>query len=93
MATAVRVEAAVPGRRIAGTAEHPVDLDLPLGPVTLRRRPSNPSHSTNTSAAARSTSWHVHEVRFGSGSPTLGLFTGLEALQFALAGFTPLQFV
>ena len=37
MATAVRVEAAVPGRRKAGPAEHPVDLDLPVEPVPLRR--------------------------------------------------------
>jgi hypothetical protein len=37
LATAVRVEAAVPGRRRAGTAEHPVDLDVAAGPVTLRR--------------------------------------------------------
>ncbi|MEA2825905.1 MAG: hypothetical protein QOG43_344 [Actinomycetota bacterium] len=29
MATAVRVEAAVPGRKRAGTAEHGLDLDLP----------------------------------------------------------------
>lgn len=35
VATAVRVEAAVPGRRRAGTAEHPVDLDLTAGPTTL----------------------------------------------------------
>lgn len=37
MATAVRVEAAVPGRRRAGTAEHPVDVDVGVGPVPLRR--------------------------------------------------------
>lgn len=37
MATSVRVEAAVPGRRRAGTAEHPVDVDLAAGPVPLRR--------------------------------------------------------
>ncbi len=37
MATAVRVEAAVPGRRRAGTAEHPVELDLPVEPVPLGR--------------------------------------------------------
>ena len=36
MATALRVEAAVPGRRKAGTAEHPVDIDLEPGDVTLR---------------------------------------------------------
>lgn len=30
MATAFRVEAAVPGRRKAGTAEHTLDLDLPV---------------------------------------------------------------
>ena len=37
MLTAVRVEAAVPGRKSAGTAEHPVELDLPAEPITLRR--------------------------------------------------------
>ncbi len=36
MATAVRVEAAVPGRRRAGTAEHPVDIGLEPGPHVLR---------------------------------------------------------
>jgi hypothetical protein len=36
LATAVRVEAAVPGRRRAGTAEHPVDLDVAAGSVPLR---------------------------------------------------------
>ena len=36
MATAVRVEAAVPGRMRAGTAEHPLDLDVPAGPLSLR---------------------------------------------------------
>jgi hypothetical protein len=36
MATAMRVEAAVPGRRKAGTAEHPVEIDLDPGPVTVR---------------------------------------------------------
>jgi hypothetical protein len=37
MATAFKVEAAVPGRRGAGTKEHPLDLDLPLDrPVPLR---------------------------------------------------------
>lgn len=36
MVTAVRVEAAVPGRRKAGTAEHPVELALAPGPVALR---------------------------------------------------------
>ncbi|HEX7276868.1 MAG TPA: hypothetical protein VF244_05790 [Acidimicrobiales bacterium] len=37
MATAVRVEAAVAGRKRAGTAEHALDLDLPTdGPVPLR---------------------------------------------------------
>ena len=37
MATALRVEAAVAGRKRAGTAEHPLDLDLPLdAPVVLR---------------------------------------------------------
>ena len=36
MATAVRVEAAVPGRRRAGTAEHPVDIGLDPGPHALR---------------------------------------------------------
>jgi hypothetical protein len=37
MATALRVEAAVAGRRRAGTAEHTLDLDLPLDtPVALR---------------------------------------------------------
>lgn len=30
MATAFKVEAAVPGRRRAGTAEHPLELDLPV---------------------------------------------------------------
>ena len=30
MATAFKVEAAVPGRKRAGTAAHPLDLDLPL---------------------------------------------------------------
>jgi len=37
MATAVRVEAAVPGRKRAGTAEHRVELDLVAGSVTLRK--------------------------------------------------------
>jgi hypothetical protein len=37
MITAVRVTAMAPGSRRAGTAEHPVDLDLPAGPVPLRR--------------------------------------------------------
>jgi len=37
MATALRVEAAVAGRRRAGTAEHTLDLDLPVdSPVPLR---------------------------------------------------------
>jgi hypothetical protein len=37
MATAFKVEAAVPGRKRAGTAEHPLELDLPVdGPVPLR---------------------------------------------------------
>jgi len=37
MATALRVEAAVPGRKRAGTAEHTLDLDLPVDePVPLR---------------------------------------------------------
>lgn len=36
MATAVLVEAAVPGRRRAGTAEHALHLDLPVGDVLLR---------------------------------------------------------
>src|SRR4051794_16698695 len=37
MATAFKVEAAVPGRKRAGTAEHTLDLDLPVGqPVPLR---------------------------------------------------------
>ena len=37
MATALRIEAAVAGRRRAGTAEHIVALDLPAGePVPLR---------------------------------------------------------
>jgi hypothetical protein len=36
MATAVLVEAAVPGRRRAGTAEHALQLDLPVGEVPLR---------------------------------------------------------
>ena len=37
MATAFRVEAAVPGRRRAGTAEHSLALDLPVDdPVPLR---------------------------------------------------------
>ncbi|MEA2972924.1 MAG: hypothetical protein QOG82_1382 [Actinomycetota bacterium] len=36
MATAVRVEAAVAGRRRAGTAEHALDLDLAAHPVPLR---------------------------------------------------------
>ena len=37
MATAFKVEAAVPGRRGAGTKEHPLDLDLPVDrPVPLR---------------------------------------------------------
>lgn len=36
MATAVRVEAAVVGRKAAGTAEHPVDVDVAVGPVLLR---------------------------------------------------------
>lgn len=30
MATAFKVEAAVPGRKRAGTAEHPLELDLPV---------------------------------------------------------------
>ena len=39
MATALRVEAAVAGRKRAGTAEHPIELDLAVddGPVALRR--------------------------------------------------------
>ena len=37
MITSVRVEAAVPGRRAASTAEHPVDIELPSGPVELRQ--------------------------------------------------------
>jgi hypothetical protein len=37
MATAFKVEAAVPGRKRAGTSEHPLDLDLPVDrPVPLR---------------------------------------------------------
>jgi hypothetical protein len=36
MALAVLVEAAVPGRRKAGTAEHALDIDLAAGEVTLR---------------------------------------------------------
>ena len=37
MATAFKVEAAVPGRRQAATAEHALDLDLPVDrPVPLR---------------------------------------------------------
>ena len=36
MATAIRVEAAVPGRRKAGTAEHPIEIDLAPGSVALR---------------------------------------------------------
>jgi hypothetical protein len=32
----VLVEAAVPGRRKAGTAEHPLELDVPAGAVPLR---------------------------------------------------------
>lgn len=37
MATAFKVEAAVPGRKRASTAEHPLDLDLPVDrPVPLR---------------------------------------------------------
>jgi hypothetical protein len=36
MATAIRVEAAVPGRKRAGTAEHPVELDLTAGAMPLR---------------------------------------------------------
>jgi hypothetical protein len=37
MATAFRVEAAVPGRKRAGATEHDLDLDLPVGvPVDLR---------------------------------------------------------
>ncbi|MDQ1443868.1 MAG: hypothetical protein QOI20_332 [Acidimicrobiaceae bacterium] len=37
MATALRVEAAVAGRKRAGTAEHTLDLDLPVNsPVPLR---------------------------------------------------------
>ncbi len=36
MATALRVEAAVPGRRRAGTAEHPVEVGLDVGPHPLR---------------------------------------------------------
>lgn len=36
MATAVLVEAAVPGRRQAGTAEHPLQLDLTAGTLPLR---------------------------------------------------------
>ena len=35
MATAVRVEAAVPGRRRAGAAEHPVDIDVAAGRLRL----------------------------------------------------------
>jgi len=37
MTTAVRVAATVPGAPRAGTVEHPVALDLPDGPVPLRR--------------------------------------------------------
>jgi hypothetical protein len=36
MATALRVEAAVPGRKRAGTAEHPVEIGLDAGQVRLR---------------------------------------------------------
>ncbi|MEA2704037.1 MAG: hypothetical protein QOD63_1982, partial [Actinomycetota bacterium] len=37
MATALRVEAAVAGRRRAGTAEHTLELDLPVNvAMTLR---------------------------------------------------------
>lgn len=36
MATALRVEAAVPGRRRAGTAEHPVEIGLDEGAHPLR---------------------------------------------------------
>jgi len=36
MATALRVEAAVPGRKRAGTAEHPVEIGLDAGGVLLR---------------------------------------------------------
>jgi hypothetical protein len=36
MATALRVEAAVPGRKAAGTAEHPVEIALDAGTVRLR---------------------------------------------------------
>jgi hypothetical protein len=36
MATAVMVEAAVPGRRRAGTAEHPLEIELADGEVRLR---------------------------------------------------------
>jgi hypothetical protein len=35
LATAVRVEAAVPGRKRAGTAEHPVDIDVAEGRLRL----------------------------------------------------------
>jgi hypothetical protein len=34
--TALKVEAATPGRKRAGTALHEVDIDLEPGPVTLR---------------------------------------------------------
>jgi hypothetical protein len=37
MATALRVEAAVPGRKRAGTREHPVEIALDTGPVPLRQ--------------------------------------------------------
>lgn len=37
MATALLVEAAVPGRRRAATAEHPLDVELPVGAVSLRQ--------------------------------------------------------
>jgi hypothetical protein len=36
MATALRVEAAVPGRRRAGTADHALAIDQPAGPIALR---------------------------------------------------------
>jgi hypothetical protein len=37
MVTAIRVEAAVPGRRRAGTAEHPISVGVPEGSRVMLR--------------------------------------------------------